>query len=151
MIVKMAEKEKSKDKENKEKKAQELYMQLNMTNQQMQEFQKQTQGLEETIQEVTESMRSLDELGKSEKDKEILVPLVSGIFVKAELKDIKEFIVNIGAGVAVAKSLEEVKGLLNKQIVELQKTQDKMMGELQQLVVKAKTLEKELKSLMENV
>jgi len=144
----MAEK-KSKKQEDKEKNMQESYMQFQMINQQMQELQKQVQQIEEAIQEVNESKKSLDQLSKEEKNKEILVPIVSGIFAKAELKDAKEFVVNVGANTAVVKSISEVQKLLDKQMNDMQTTQGTFIDNLQKMTLKAKELETKLKLLVE--
>ena len=133
----------------KEAKAQELYLQLNKMNQQMVELQKQIQTMEETIFEVNESKKGLDDVSKSEKGKEILVPIISGIFAKAELKEPKEFIVNVGSNTAAVKSIEEVQKILDKQLTEMQKTQNTFVDNLTQLTVEAKKVEKGLKELTE--
>jgi prefoldin alpha subunit len=142
----MAE-EKKDSKKSDEKRAQELYMELSMLSQQSAEFQKQIQQLEETIQELENSKQGIDEL-KSKKGKEILVPVVSGIFVKADLKTSDEFIVNVGANTAVTKSLDEVQSLLDKQLKEIQKTQDSMIDNLQKMTVREKELKQELRKVM---
>ena len=131
-----------------EKRMQELYMELNMANQQLNELQKQIQALEETIQEIEESKKGLNEVSKAEKGKEILVPIVAGIFAKAEIKNSKEFIVNVGANTAVEKSIDDVQTLLDKQLVQMQETQNMFIDNLQKLTVKAKSTEEELKALM---
>ena len=140
--------ENKKSMEKVEKEAQELYMELNVITQQTNELQKQIQQLEETVQEIQESKKGLEELSKQEKGTEILVPIVSGIFAKAEIKDSKEFIVNVGANTAVTKSIEEVKKLLDKQEEEMQKAQYNLIETLQKLTVKARDLKKELESLV---
>lgn len=139
------------EKNNKEKevKAQELYLQLNTMNQQMTELQKQIQAMEETIFEINESKKSLDEVSKAEKGKEILVPIISGIFAKAELKETKEFIVNVGSNIAVVKSIEDVQKILDKQLTEMQKNQNTFIDNIKQLTVEAKKVEAGLKELVE--
>lgn len=133
----------------KEAKAQELYLQLNTMNQQMMELQKQIQAIEETIFEINDSKKGLDEVSKAEKGKEILVPIISGIFAKAELKETKEFIVNVGSNTAVVKSIDDVQKLLDKQLTEMQKTQNTLIDNIKQLTVEAKEVEAGLKELVE--
>ena len=135
--------------ENKEQKAQELYMHMNTMNKQMTELQKQIQTMEETIFEVNESKKGLEDVSKSEKGKEILVPIISGIFAKAELVEPKQFIVNVGSDTAVSKSIEEVEKILDKQLTEMQKTQNTFVDNLTHLTVEAKKIEQELKALIE--
>lgn len=139
------------EKNNKEKeaKAQKLYLQLNTMNQQMMELQKQIQALEETIFEINDSKKGLDEVSKAEKGKEILVPIISGIFAKAELKETKEFIVNVGSNTAVVKSIEDVQKILDKQSIEIQKTQNNLIDNIKQLTVEAKEVEAGLRGLVE--
>jgi prefoldin alpha subunit len=132
-----------------EKKAQEMYMQFNMINQQISEFQKQIQTLEESINDTNESIKGLIEISQLEPNKEILVPIVSGVFAKAELKNNKEFIVNIGSNTAAAKSFEEVKQLLEKQLGEMQKAQNSFVDNLHHLTMNAKEIRQNLKSLIE--
>lgn len=133
---------------NKEQKSQELYLQMNTMNKQMGELQQQIQTMEETIFEVNESKKGLDYVSKSEKGKEILVPIISGIFAKAELVEPKEFIVNVGSNTATVKSIEEVNKILDKQLTEMQKTQNTFVDNLTQLTVEAKKVEKGLKELI---
>jgi prefoldin alpha subunit len=125
---------------------QELYMQLNMMNQQMTDLQKQIQVLEDTISELKESKIGIKEISESKLDREILVPIISGIFAKAKLDSNSEFIVNIGANTLVTKSAKGVTELLDNQLVDMQKTQDNFMAKLQDMANKAKQIETGLKA-----
>jgi prefoldin alpha subunit len=132
-----------------QKKIQELYMQFNMLNQQASEIQKQIQSLEESINETNESIKGLSEITNQGPNKEILVPVVSGVFAKAEIKDTSEFIVNIGANTAAAKTFDEVKKLLEKQLEEMQKAQNSFVDNMHQLTTAAKETRQQLKALIE--
>ena len=138
---------KTKEKEMDDKKLQELYMQLTMLNQQTAEVQKQIQSIEEALQELEDSKKSIYEMTKAKKGKEVLVPVVPGIFIRTELKENQGFIVNVGAGTSVEKSNEEVQKLLDQQISQMQESQNSMIQHLQQLTVKSKQAEEELKSI----
>ena len=144
----MSEEKVSKEEQEKQKKAQELYMQMSMINQQSQELQKQIQSFEETIQEVEESKKSLLEISNTKEDNEVLVPIVSGIFAKAKSKDFKKFIVNVGGNVAVEKSIEKVQALLEKQLSQMQEAQHQFVDQLQKLTVQGKQIEVQLQELM---
>jgi prefoldin alpha subunit len=135
--------------EKQEKKTQELYMQFKLVNQQIEELQKQVQSIEESINDTLESIRGVEEISKQQEHKEILVPIVSGVFAKAEIKDNKEFIVNVGSGTAATKSYEQVKSLLEKQHGEMQKAQNMLIDQLHQLTLHAKEMRQQLKSLVE--
>ena len=130
-----------------EQKVQQLYIEFQVVNQQLQELQKQIQQIEESIQELQESKKGLEEVSKQESGKEILVPIVSGIFAKAEIKNSKDLIVNVGANTAVEKSIDQVQTLLDQQLKNMQETQHTFIDNMQQLSVKAKELETKLKSM----
>jgi len=132
-----------------EKKVQQLYMQFQAINQQINELQKQVQMLEETIHEITESKKALDEISRQEKGKEILVPVASGIFAKAEIKEADEFIVNVGANTAVSKSAEDIQKILDKQMADIQKTQNEFIDNIHQLTINAKEIRTHLKGLLQ--
>jgi prefoldin alpha subunit len=134
--------------EEKQKKMQELYMQMNTINQQSQELQKQIQAFEETIMEVGESKKSLLEISKTKDDNEVLVPIVSGIFAKAKAQDFKKFIVNVGGNVAVEKSIEKVQELLEKQLSQMQEAQHQFVDQLQKMTIQSKQVESQLQELM---
>ena len=51
--------------------------------------------------------QALDDLKTTKTGTEILVPMASGIFIKAELKDNKELAINVGADTVVKKNIEE--------------------------------------------
>jgi prefoldin alpha subunit len=144
----MSDEKISKEEQEKQKKAQELYMQMSMINQQSQELQKQIQSFEETIQEVEESKKSLLEISNTKEDNEFLVPIVSGIFAKAKSKDFKKFIVNVGGNVAVEKPIEKVQALLEKQLSQMQEAQHQFVDQLQKLTVQGKQIEVQLQELM---
>lgn len=128
---------------------QELIMQFQVINQQIEALQKQIESLEESMYEVESSMKGIDEINKSGNNKEILVPIVSGIFAKAQITNTDDFIVNVGSNVAVSKSSTQVKNLLKEHKDSLQKTQYSFASTLENLTSKAKEIEEILMKLKE--
>ncbi len=88
------------------KQIQEKYMQMQLIEQQMQQIQKQLQLLENQLQELNLTLQALDDLKNTKPGTDILVPIASGIFFKAELKDNEELALNVGADTVVKKSNE---------------------------------------------
>ncbi|MCK4521297.1 MAG: prefoldin subunit alpha [Nanoarchaeota archaeon] len=141
-----------KDNQDKKKKNAQLYLDMQMINQQLLQTQKQIQTIEESVNELMIAVQGLDEFKDIKQGKEILVPVVGGIFAKAELKENKELIVNIGSDTAVTKSVDDVKNMLNKQVEGMQNTQQKLIENLQEFSIKAKDIENKLTKLSkENV
>jgi prefoldin alpha subunit len=72
------------------------------------------------------------------------VPLSSGIYAKAGLKENKNFIVNVGANIALVKDADSTKKLIEDQIDEIKKLQENLVNELQNQTTKAAMLEDEI-------
>jgi len=135
-------------KEENKKEIQEKYMQMQMIEQQMQQVQKQMKVIEQQTQELNLTEQALDDLKNTKTGTEILVPLASGIFVKAELKDNEELAINIGADTVVKKNVEEAKKLITEQLGEVTKMQQEFNINLEKLALSAQVLEKELQKLI---
>ena len=99
-----------------QQKIQQKYMELQTVGQQMQAVQKQLQLMKQHLVELDAAAQAVEDISKTEKGTEMLMPVTSGIFVKGELKDSKNLIVNVGAGTAVTKTAEESKGLEKQSI-----------------------------------
>lgn len=134
--------------EEKEKKAQEMYMEFQVLEQHIKQLQKQLEAVTHQLIELTITSNSLDEFNKINSGKEIFVPLSSGIFAKANVKDTSELLVNVGANVAVKKDIDSTKKLIQKQMEEIKKIQEQMVKDLDKLTNHAAQLEMQLQSLV---
>ncbi|MBI2656986.1 prefoldin subunit alpha [Candidatus Woesearchaeota archaeon] len=130
--------------EGKEKKMQELYMEFQMLDQHIKQLQKQLEMITHQLIDLNVTSNSLDEFNKIEEGKEIFVPLSSGIFAKASVKDTSELLVNVGANVAIKKDIASTKKLIQNQMEEIKKIQKQMAEELDRLVEHAAQLEMQL-------
>jgi len=135
-------------KEQDKRQLQEKYMQMQLIEQQMQQVQKQLRIIDQQMQELNMTEQALDELKNTKAGTEILVPMASGIFVKAELKDNKDLAVNVGADTVVKKNVDEAKKLITVQIEEVTQMQQDLNVNLEKLASSAQVLEKELQKLI---
>lgn len=133
--------------ENKEKKLQELYIEFSNLDHNIKQMHKQMQILEAQLAELIMGMQSLDELKKVKAGTEILVPISSGVYAKAELKDNENLIVNVGANTTVIKGIDSTKKIIENQIEEMRKIQEQMIEEIQQLASSAAIIEKEMNKI----
>ncbi len=134
-----------------EKKLQEKYMEMKMLEQQMQEIQKQAQLVEQQLMELMAASQSLDDFKETKQGDKVLVPISSGIFAKAELKNNKEFLVNVGSDTVVTKDIDSTKELMEKQVEEMRNLHAKVNMQMQSLAMQAANTEKELKELASKV
>ena len=100
------------------------------------------------MQELILTEQALDDLKNTKTGTEILVPLASGIFVKAELKDNKDLAVNVGADTVVKKDVGEAKKLITNQLEEITKIQQDLTENMEKLQSSAQNIQKELQGLI---
>ena len=134
--------------EEKEKKAQELYMEFQMIEQHIKQLQGQLEVITNQLIELSTTRNSLEEFNKINMDKEVFVPLSSGIFAKAKIKDTSDLLVNIGANVVVKKDIDSTKKLIQNQIEEIKKIQRQMIDNMEKMTNHAAQLEMQLQSLI---
>ena len=117
---------------------------MQMFEQQIQQLQQQLQQTEQQVMELMMVSQALDDIKDVKAGTEVLIPIASGIFAKAELKDCNELMLNVGAGTAVSKDVASTKKMLEKQMDEIRSVQTQFTETLQDLTQKAQTLQKEL-------
>ena len=123
----------------------EKLIELQMMHQQMKQIQKHLELMEEGLGELISAQESLKEIGTLKEGTQILLPLTNGVFAKAQLADQNMFLVNVGAGVVVGKTLEQVQKLLEDQAEEMAKQQHELAETLERLSTKASELQEELR------
>ncbi len=135
-------------KEEKEKLAKEKYVELQILDAQMNQLQQQIQAFETQSVEIDSVMQSLAEIKNSKVGSEILVPISSGIFLKAELRENDKLAVNVGGNTVVYKSTEETKELLGNQVLELRKANQELIVQLEKMAANAEKLQIEISKLV---
>ncbi|MBS3114830.1 prefoldin subunit alpha [Candidatus Woesearchaeota archaeon] len=134
--------------EEKEKKVQEMYMEFKMLDQYIKQLQSQLEMITHQLIELNATNNSLNEFDKLSAGKELFVPLSSGIFAKASIKDTSELLVNVGANVAVKKDVASTKKLIQKQMEEIKKIQKQMINDLEKMTNHAAQLERQLQGMV---
>jgi prefoldin alpha subunit len=127
----------------------ERYMELQMIGNRIKQLQAQVESVSERILNMKAVQKSLDELKEVKLGSNTLVPISEGIFVKAKLQDVKELVVNVGGEVCVKKSVEDTKGLIEKQLSGMKGHRNELLFGLEKLGMQAERLEKELSGLVE--
>ena len=131
-----------------QKELQEKYLELQMIAQQRKLGEKQLEQLESQKAQLIEAQDYLDDISKTKTGTEILVPIVSGIFAKAELKNTEQLSVNVGNNIVVGKSIPEVKEMLKKQDKELADFEQQLTAQMGVFTKRATELEMEMQHLL---
>jgi len=130
---------------------QKKYAEFQVIEKQLKMVSDQIQELNSKMMELEYISQSVAELSTLKEGTEILAPFSSGIFVRATIQKANEFLVNVGTGTVVKKSLEETQGLLQKQAEDIESLRMELIAQATKLSEQSEALEKELKGLIGNV
>ncbi len=123
---------------------QKLYLEYKTLEQQTSQIEQQLQTVEQQLQEAESIKNSLDELKAIKQGSEMLVPVSSGIFMKAKITDKDKVIVNVGSDVLVGKGLDGAKQLMEKQKKEIENVRENMATVLYELNMKGRLIQNQL-------
>ena len=128
---------------------QQKYIAYQVAEQQIKSHQQQLEKFEQQLQEIRTVVEALEDISKAKKETEVLVPLSGGIFFRAKMADNQKFLVNVGSGTVVEKTVEETKGLVKDQVKEIEKYKDQITENLANLITECQMLEAELRQVSE--
>jgi prefoldin alpha subunit len=130
----------SEEKEDKNSRREKL-LELQYLDSQIKQIEQQMTQVEEQIFEVDSLIENLSELKETKKGQELLVPVANGIFLKANIEDVKNLKVNVGGGVVVEKTIDETVEMLKEQIRNIEIYKNEMLMQLQELIAHASLLQ----------
>ncbi len=124
-------------------------IELQILFQQLTTLQNQIGALRQQIEEMYSLAESLEEVGKTKADTEILVPLGAGIFANAKLTNPSEVLMNVGSKVAVPKTVKESCAIVQAQVKELEKVLLHLENEFQSFSSRAQSMQSEMQGMLE--
>jgi prefoldin alpha subunit len=127
---------------------QQKYLELQGLDKQIKQLQNHFQNMDNQVVELQVVKQSLGTLSDTKLETEILLPMCNGVFVKAAIRENTDVIVNVGANVAVKKTILQAKEMMDAQINEIKKVQRNVLVDLQKLSEQAVSLEKEANALL---
>ncbi len=110
-----------------------IIAQLNTYEQQAQILQRRIELINASLQEIALSSESLDELKNIGDDNEVLMPLGSGIYVKAKIIEKEKVIFSLGAEIAAEKDITSTQLSLDQRSMALQNALQTTGQQLQQI------------------
>jgi prefoldin alpha subunit len=132
-------------KENKEKELQQRVLAYRYLETRLQGLLKQRDIVANKIAEIISTLESLREIEKNQKD--VLFPLGSEAYVFGEVKEKDKLLVEIGANIALEKSLKEGKATLEKRKSELEKTLKDIQKEIIVVSASLENLAKDIEKM----
>ncbi|MBS7248612.1 MAG: prefoldin subunit alpha [Candidatus Jordarchaeales archaeon] len=121
--------------------------QLNVYEQQAQILEERLALLNQMIEETRRATIALDEIKSMDLEHEVLVSLGAGAFLKVKVAEKEKVIFQIGAGVVVEKSIDDVRAKLSERQGELQKELQATAQQLDAVVRRARELNRQLQEL----
>jgi len=101
--------------------------------------------------EIGETIDAIDYLQKIKNKREILVPLGSNSYIRAELRDMKNVILGIGANVSLEEPVDEAKNKLQKRRESIVKEMKKLQELIEKINIKQNELNKRYKELTDKM
>ena len=120
------------------------YLELQMINQNFQQIQEQITILVQQMKQLENTGDSLESLEKSDDKNPILVPLGGGLFAKSNFSKKEDFLLNVGSGVLVEKSLADSKDAVRNQIEEIAGIVTQLEVNLQHLSAEAQHIQEDI-------
>jgi prefoldin alpha subunit len=85
------------------------------------------------IAEYNKVKITLEQMGKNDKKIDVLVPIGGSTFIQANINDTSKVLFDIGAGIVSEKALPDAIKKIDERVVDLQKTQEKLLTIIQNL------------------
>lgn len=141
----------SHDHSKEQEQVQQRYMQLQMIAGQISQIKEQLEYINAKIFEMEDLNHNLESLKSWKAGKEILAPLGSNTFVRAELKDNSEVIMDVGSKVMLSKSIVSAKETNTSQMDELREFSLQMTNEISKLASEHGKIETEIASMIQEM
>lgn len=130
-----------------EEKIKKLYLQYENLKSEMNVLITEKNMIENKLNELNVTLDVIEELEKMKKGDRILASLGSGIFVEANVADVKELIVNIGARALRKMSIEDTKKFIREKIRDLENVSQEMETRLAKNLQMLQAIEQKLEEM----
>jgi prefoldin alpha subunit len=111
----------------------EKVMEFQLLQQQLEQIQKYLEEIELKLLEFHKTKESLSEASSIASGSDVFVPLAQGIFARGKIDEPSTLLVNVGADIAVTKTIPQVTELIDRQVSELSEVKEQLDGNVIQL------------------
>ena len=107
--------------------------QIEQYKEQLNQLDMQSQYLKAALLDYNKAKLTLENLKKTDKDVEILLPIGGGTFIDASAKKSTKVLVDIGSGLVSEKTYEDAIKKIDERFKDLEKTQEKLAQMIEQI------------------
>lgn len=115
---------------------------------QMNSLETQLSYLQAAVADYQKAKMTIEQLSKTSKGDELLLPIGGSTFIKATAIDSSKVLYDIGAGVVTEKNSKDAIANIDKRIGDLQKTQEKLKEIMQNFQNEAAEISQKAQNLM---
>ena len=126
-------------------------LEFNILDSRIRELEQNLALLEKQISELQICQISLDEVKNSKKESEVLASLSPGIFVKTNLANNSEVIIDIGSKILCKKKIDEAKKIIENKLNKALEIHDRLISEITIIAQNLGNLEKEIRKSQNKV
>lgn len=124
-----------------ESKAREYYVKIKTLRDQVEALSNQISDIDQKTLDIREMINAVEQAAQLQEGDELLVGLTNGIFIKATAKQLEHLHLNVGADTVVKKTPAETKKILEEQQIELNKYQEQVKHQREELAREANEIE----------
>ena len=128
----------------KEKEIQQKATELQFLEQHINTIQQHLHALNKKSQELEQLRENLTEINKIKKITPIISEISNNVFLKCEMKETNNFLVNVGANIVIEYTAEEADKLIEDQIKHINNSTEKIESQLSKLVTQMQLKQEEL-------
>ena len=119
-----------------------LFVELKELDQQIKNLNAHAQNVDEQIAELNSSKQVIHKFKELKKGEEIKVPLAAGVYIEATLNENKKLLANVGTGVLVEKTPDEIMEIFDEQIKELNAYREDLMQNIEKFIKRAEEIQR---------
>ncbi len=124
-------------------------LQLEILKEQGQQMAQQKAQISMQVQELEYTQNTIKDLKNAKKGTEMMIPIGTGMYVKGKIESVDDIITAIGGNVAVGKTLDDVKEIINERLKKMKELELQIDSELKNIDSEGEKLVKELQSVQE--
>lgn len=113
---------------------------LEQYKEQLNQLELQSQYLQAAFLEYSRAKVTLENLSKTKKGIETLIPIGGGVFIYASINDLSKIIIDVGSNVAIEKNIEDTIKKIENRLEDLKKNQEKINSMMEQIQAEAENV-----------
>jgi len=122
--------------------------QIEQYKEQLNQLDMQSQYLQAALMDYNKAKLTLENLKKTDKDLEILLPIGGGTFIDASAKKSSKVLVDIGSGLVSEKNYDDAIKKIDERVKNLEKTQEKLAQMIEQVQQEATNISTKAQQIM---